>query len=258
VNRFVASGATLTININYQTQLIPIAKFENEFTLEETSTMEYIVKVTLTFSTENTLRTDSTMEYNVLESLAYSTENTLLSSASMEYITLVSNAYSNEYTLAPSASINYNVITDYVVENEYSLVSSSTINYEVYPNFDGSWENDLQSLANMNYTVNANPSPVEWVIVQSGTVTGGECILTSDIGNIKEETTTSCSFVNNGSTFISSTDLSEPQPACGTGITYTVCFPELDQNLNPTGDYVCQEKIGTTTSNTTKYECQLK
>jgi hypothetical protein len=130
---------------------------------------------------------------------------------------------------------------------------------ESYPSFSGIIEmSTINSSLSVQTTAQLNPSPVEWVIVQSGTVTGGECIVLADEGNIKEETISNCNFVNNGSTFISSTDISESQPACGTGVTYTVCFPELDGNLNPTGDYVCQEKIGEVQSTTIKYECQLK
>ena len=91
---------------------------------------------------------------------------------------------------------------------------------------------------------------VEWVEVTTGTVTGGNCYVSSDIGNIKEEIG-SCQYVTSGSAYFSGTDESTSQPICEEDATYTLCIYN-----SGFGYYVCRDYVGTIP--TIKYECQLK
>ena len=93
-------------------------------------------------------------------------------------------------------------------------------------------------------------SPVEWVEVTSGTVTGGDCYVTADIGNIKSELG-SCEYINDGIPYISGTDESTTPSVCSDGATYTTC------TYNSGGGYWnCQDYIGSIP--VIKYECKLK
>ncbi len=93
-------------------------------------------------------------------------------------------------------------------------------------------------------------SPVEWVEVASGTVTGGNCTTISDIGNIKTGDGT-CEYTQVGSTYSSATNESTVKDVCGEGTTYTSCV--YDGNL---GTWICKDYEGSIP--TVKFICQLK
>jgi len=93
-------------------------------------------------------------------------------------------------------------------------------------------------------------SPVEWIEVGSGTVTGGDCVLLSDIGNIKTGDGT-CEYNQDGTTYSSATNDTTARKVCGVGATYTTCVyePLLDV-------WRCDDYIGSIP--TVKFVCQLK
>jgi len=114
-------------------------------------------------------------------------------------------------------------------------------------------------LASLTGSANLQPPEilVEWVQVAETIPTTNQCIYTSDVGNIKVETDTVCSFDEDGASYNvllpPTKDPSTPQPACSDGAEYTACI-----YINASIGWACQDYLGNEEVVDEYFECQLK
>jgi hypothetical protein len=179
--------------------------------------------------------------------------NNISGTASIGYTV---RAYDLEANSGELNNITGSVVLEYT-ERLYSLEANSSnvsnisgtaeLTYEYF--LLEAYSSDVSDLTG-TATLTFEPS-VEWVETTPQTPTTNQCTSTSDAGNIKVESETTCAYLETN-TYQGESDETTTIPPCSDGATYTLCFFHAGLQV-----WICTEYEGEESTEYTYYECEL-
>jgi len=252
-NRTIFSGVDYTLFTNAISEITKIVGLEYEEELTAFLTTNFDLVSNETIFKENMLTSILATDFDLVGNETVFKENTLTSILATAFILSANEPIESEFTITSSLTTTFVLSTNEPIEEENIISSILATSFVLSENSSGVYENTIDSYLGTDFSLSANPSPVEWVVVASGTPTTNQCLFTSDVGNIKQEDITTCTFEQIGSTYTSSTDLSTSRPSCSQGAQYTTCFYDETFQI-----WACQDFEANEETETVTYECQLK
>ena len=262
VNRLVAGGNTIIINVNHLNisgVVFRIEALSNVLSsFVASSSMAYTLRTYYIETISNSLSSfEGAATLNYLSRTYYleavsSVLSDLVGTSSLSFTNRTYYLEANSSTLSAitgTVNLTYTSRIQYLEANS-SALSNVTGNCDLTYYYFNANSSALSSL-NGTIDITVPATAVEWNVVSSGTPDIDQCIYVTDEGNIKEVSTPYCVFENDGDSYTSSTDVGQTEPACQTGQTWTQC-------LLFEGTWYCQDYIGQEGTTDVLYECQLK
>ena len=266
VNKSIGAGETYVLNLNHLSDAVEAIVVRLAITSNATTDMTYSVTLNQIVNLDVSAVASVGIAFTIAEDIKISLNNVAVATVGITYSKIEDIAVDLDVSAVASVSMDYIKAEDIRVSLSVSSVGAVTIDYAIAGNQAVDLSNTAVATVSMNYAIAGNQAvslsvsasasvdvviPVEWVEITSGTVTGGSCLIWSDVGNIKEVDTSYCSFVNDGENYESPTDESTQQPACQQNATYTLCLLFGDT-------WYCQDYIGQVTEDSELYECKLE
>lgn len=251
VNRNIKAGETYIININHISTNVSITSFEVFISSSAYSDITIFARVNQVLNASMLTTATSEIESYTRVNQAIAVDMLATVTSEIEHTFILNQVLVADMLATATSEIGYITSKDIVKAIDILTISSSEISYyqDKTKSLNAAFETTATS--EIIYTATLNPSPVEWVEIETGTVTGGECVVLADLGNIKELETHTCTFIQDGDIYENPFDKTSSAPFCQDFASYTICFP-LE------GVWHCQDYVGQEGTILKLNECKLK